>query len=398
MKLTVSPKDVQTLLERFIQVPHPQEDSASVKSFVKQEVRSSLPDDFFDHVTVAENGELVATKLFGNYEQSETGRENQPPLFLFLTYGATYPAGTMKDPYTPQVSHGGEWGYEEDVIRGRGLTEQVSSLAAAAAAMKTLASSTDWNGRPIELAFATTISGETGDHVSAENVIKMLRRSPTWTVVCVATNCQVGIGNKGRVDVHLKTQGKSSHSSAPENGKNALIDACKVIQVLGRESLPSHSELGNAALTPISIRSFPDSPHTIPDRCNVTFDRRLIPGENPEQVVRSIEQTLESYPELNVSVQRGKYMHPNQLDPHTSFCKTAVDAVKVNELNRTVVYQKSAQDAGYFTHIGSETLCLGPGDRRFAHTQVEVVPIRHVWEMAQAYFDIFLELGKSGTE
>ncbi|WP_423241376.1 M20 family metallopeptidase [Oceanobacillus zhaokaii] len=303
----------------------------------------------------------------------------------------------MKDPYTPQVLHGGEWGYEEDVIRGRGLTEQVASLAAATAAMNALATSQEWSGRPIELGFATTVSGETGDHASAEHVVSMLGRAPTWTVVCVATNCQVGIGNKGRVDVHLETQGKSSHSSAPENGKNALVDACKVIQVLGRETLPVHHELGNATLTPIAIRSFPESPHTIPDRCSVTLDRRLNPGEDPSQVIRSIERALEPFPELNISVQPGKYMYPNQLDPHSPLCLAAVDAVNSNDLNGITVYQKSAQDAGYFTHIGSETLCLGPGDRRFAHTEVEVVPIRHVQKMAQAYLDVLLTLGKGDS-
>ena len=43
-----------------------------------------------------------------------------------------------------------------------------------------------------------------------------------------------------------------------------------------------HPALGKATFAVNKIRSFPDSTHTIQDRCEIGVDRRLMPGEDPE--------------------------------------------------------------------------------------------------------------------
>ena len=52
----------------------------------------------------------------------------------------------------------------------------------------------------------------------------------------------------------------------------------------------SHPQLGKPSLTVNHIRSFPDSTHTVQDRCEFTLDRRLLPGEDPNAAFAEIER------------------------------------------------------------------------------------------------------------
>ena len=75
----------------------------------------------------------------------------------------------------------------------------------------------------------------------------------------------------------------------PWDGINAVDGARKVLERLDRLSLGNeHPGLGKATLTVTQIKSAPEISHTVPDSCRITLDRRLLPGDDPEMVLREI--------------------------------------------------------------------------------------------------------------
>src|SRR6202022_1866257 len=82
----------------------------------------------------------------------------------------------------------------------------------------------------------------------------------------------------------------------------------------------SHPQLGRQTLTVNHIRSFPDSTHTVQERCEFTLDRRLLPGEDPnaafaeiERIAREIEGLKDpvSGKSYAIDVRMGPYMYPS---------------------------------------------------------------------------------------
>ena len=54
----------------------------------------------------------------------------------------------------------------------------------------------------------------------------------------------------------------------------------------------SHPELGKVSLTPNAIESFPKATHTIQSECRIMFDRRLLPGDDPDKAIQQIKDEV----------------------------------------------------------------------------------------------------------
>ena len=89
------------------------------------------------------------------------------------------------------------------------------------------------------------------------------------------TGLKVTLGNRGRIDVLVTVKGAPCHSSRPWDGINAVTGATEAIRLLlSKVKLEgSHPQLGKPTLTVNHIRSFPESTHTVQDRCELTLDR-----------------------------------------------------------------------------------------------------------------------------
>src|SRR5262245_15285181 len=68
------------------------------------------------------------------------------------------------------------------------------------------------------------------------------------------------------------------------------------------------------------IRSFPDSTHTVQERCEFTLDRRLLPGDDPNEAFAEIERVAKEVERIEdpvsgksygVEVRLGPFMYPS---------------------------------------------------------------------------------------
>src|SRR5260370_26348808 len=111
-------------------------------------------------------------------------------------------------------------------VRGRGVSEQKGSLAAALAAVKAAADRLALRGR---LIFTVSTAGETGRHDAALSICDALGFTPRLAVIVIGTTSRVALANKGRVDAIITRRGNASHTRAPSVGVNAIDGARRVL-------------------------------------------------------------------------------------------------------------------------------------------------------------------------
>jgi acetylornithine deacetylase/succinyl-diaminopimelate desuccinylase-like protein len=62
-----------------------------------------------------------------------------------------------------------------------------------------------------------------------------------------------------------------------------------------------------------------------------------------------------------------------------------------------MVYSPSAFDQGYLNHVGIETCNYGPGEHRFAHTDLDMASVDRTFDAAKVFaFIILRHLGAEG--
>ena len=101
----------------------------------------------------------------------ELGPEGSDRSLMLMAYAMTHPASRMTDPYAGELIEGAGGAF----VRGRGVSEQKGSLAAALAAVKTAADRLTLRGR---LVFTVSTAGETGRHDAAISICDALGYQP----------------------------------------------------------------------------------------------------------------------------------------------------------------------------------------------------------------------------
>ena len=76
-----------------------------------------------------------------------------------------------------------------------------------------------------------------------------------------------------------------------------------------------HSGLGQATLTPTSMRSWPEATHTVQDEVRLVFDRRLLPGDDPQAVFAAVAAAADIGAPWSVETTFGPFMHPAEAAP-----------------------------------------------------------------------------------
>ena len=75
----------------------------------------------------------------------------------------------------------------------------------------------------------------------------------------------------------------------PELGENAIMKMVPILQGLDAmiPSLPKHPVFGTGNQV-VSMINSPNTPNSVPSWCEVTIDRRIVPGESAESVLEML--------------------------------------------------------------------------------------------------------------
>jgi succinyl-diaminopimelate desuccinylase len=262
---------------------------------------------------------------------------------------------------------------------GQGASQNKGALAAALTALRTLPSDLD---QPVWLTVNT--EGKSS-HDGSKRILDDLGVRVASGILAFGTDLRVSLGNRGRVDVKVTVEGKSSHSSQPWLGSNPIEDAADVVRNLRTLPLPDkHAVLGPVTATPYQFVCHPVSPHTIPTEVRLVVDRRLLPGESPAAAVEELRLHLAtSMPKAKLGVEFGEIMLPAMVSEDSPVVTALRTALSTRGLSGDLTFwSMNTFDAGYACSKGIPTVMFGPGRRRFAGAEMlgdDSVSIADMW-------------------
>lgn len=361
-------------LQRFVRFPSEQTDlhekDPQISRFIR-ECAAPLISDLGATFRYDQMGNLIV----------EAGPKSDGSL-LFVAYAMTHPAGRMPDPFDATIIDT-ERGL---AVRGRGVAEQKTALAALFGA---LAEALSRRALKRRLSVVLLTAGETGRHDAIASVMPELECKPDFAIVCIGTDNRIAIGNKGRIDFDVLVHGKASHSSAPWHGVNAITGAQKLLALLEDFDLgvAKHPHFGPATLTPTAIDSAPKATHTVPDRVQITFDRRLLPGEAPAKAFEAIRNAIRVPSPWTSECRLGPVMFPNEISTESWLMTRLKQAfAAAGHRNAEHFYCNFALDAGYLAQSGIQAVMLGPGEVDQFHSLEENVLISDLTMMGNVYY------------
>jgi acetylornithine deacetylase len=374
----VDEAELIALTQQLVRFPSPQtermEADPAVQAFIGTCVEPLL----------AERGLRGRRDRMGNLI-IEAGPADADRSLLIMTYAMNHPASTMRNPYGGELIEADG----ERAVRGRGVSEQKGALAAAIVATDRAQRGGNLRGR---LVFAVSSAGETGRHDAATAILEALGYTPGFAILGLGTNNRVSLGNKGRIDIEVTVLGKASHSSTPWAGVNAIDGARIVLDRLAALPLGSdrHPALGKATLTSTHIESRPLATHTVQNEVRLTFDRRLLPGQDPDRAFAQVEQALgEIVGPWTVTVHRGAYMYACEISRDGPLFRTIGAALsRAERPPPQTLYSHGALDAGFLVTRGCEATMWGPGRMEQFHSDEEYLLVDELVAGAQDYLSL----------
>jgi len=319
------------------------------------------------------------------------------PSLLVMAY-TTAQHGNYTDPALEGcIVDGRPYGVDGEVIIGKGTSQNKGALAATLGALRILAAAPS----PRRGSLIVIVNAESqSSHRCSINLFDGhgIRAGAGWLAI---GSPAIGIGHRGRVDVHVTIRGAATHSSQPELGKNAiwgLEEALHRLRAYKGTLTGRHPDLGGEQLEPYKLITGPIAPHTIPAEARLTLDRRVLPGTTPDEAVEQIRQALGTIPPYDVTVEQGAFHLPYQVSPdlpHVRALAAAYEAVRGRAPG--IGYVPYAFDAGYANYRGIPTVMFGPAAemRRLAGEDVlatEFIALAEVRDFTKIYAHALLSL------
>jgi acetylornithine deacetylase len=199
--------------------------------------------------------------------------------------------GMTIEPWTPTIRDGRLYGRGSCDVKG-GLTAMLGALVRLAEERAKLPAG-GVGPRPT-IVLACTVNEEHG-FSGAKGLIRLwseasggfLPRAPDGAIIAEPTQLKIVVAHKGMVRWRCHTHGRAAHSSNPAAGDNAIYRMARVVDLVeryGREMLPRQGEHPLCGRPTLSVGTITGGSgvNTVPDRCTIEIDHRLLPGDDPQ--------------------------------------------------------------------------------------------------------------------
>lgn len=243
--------------------------------------------------------------------------------------------------------------------------------------------------------------GEPLYYLCKENDIK-----PDFAIICEPSSLNLALGHKGRALIKVNIEGVSAHGSAPEKGVNAVYKMniiIKRVEELGKKFMEMKGEKGSLALTKIESEAV--SINAIPPKCSIYLDRRLIIGEDREFIAKEMDELLagtdatwEIYDEVGKSwtgenLVLHSFLPAWEIDKEHRLTKACISAFSELRGKEPKMFKWDFCTNGVATaKLGIQTIGIGPGDAKLAHTRDENCPVSEIIEAFEFYTNLMSHL------
>lgn len=301
---------------------------------------------------------------------------------MFEAHQDTVPTDNMTiDPFGAKIENGR--------LYGRGACDIKGGMASMLAAFARL--TRDKPKGAANVVMACTVDEEhtfTGVSKLVENGIKA-----DMAIIAEPTLLRIVHAHKGVVRWHMHTGGRSCHSSAPEQGINAIYRMGRLLVAIERFADKLRASRSDPLLGPptLSVGRIEGgtSVNTVPDRCRIEVDRRVIPGENPDDAPHELNAFLKN--EIDFPYETTKpWMSCPPLGPERSaeLIKRLGEAINAVAGSHQVCAVPYGTDASSIAAAGVPSVVFGPGDIAKAHTCDEWVPLDEVEQASEILYKL----------
>jgi putative selenium metabolism hydrolase len=343
----------------------------------------------FDQVTVDRYGSVIGLI-----------KGNRPgPAVLFDGHIDTVPVPDPEKwtypPFGAQVADG--------KLYGRGASDMKGAVAAMVCGAANFKNRTkgDFSGN---IYVAGVVHEECFEGVAAREISQAI--NPDFVVIGEASELNIKIGQRGRAEIVAETFGVPAHSANPEKGLNAIHLMMKLAQEIDKIVPPSHPTLGKGVnvMTDIISTPYPGA-SVVPSNCRATYDRRLLVGEDPQNVLEPLRKVVDELSKndpkfkTEISLAKGtEKCHTGEMifgerffpgwlfDENEAFIQKTLSGLKRMGLNPTLTHYSFCTNGSHYAgERGIKTLGFGPSHENLAHTIDEYILLDQLYLATEGY-------------
>ena len=297
------------------------------------------------------------------------GPRDAPSLMLNGHLDVVGVEGMIHEPFSAEV--------RGDRIYGRGSADMKGGVAAmcAAAVKGALADS----NRQI---LVTAVVDEEYESLGMRALLADGIRADA-AIITEPTRLAICPAHRGFVWMDIVVTGRAAHGSRYDIGVDAITHAGLLLAQLDklertRESGPLHQLLGRGSLHASTIQGGVGM-STYPELCNLSIERRTIPGELVEkatiEITDACARVKAMHPEFNARVTLRTAQLPSDVPVEAPVVRRLAGAIEREGAPVRIEGLSAWTDAALLNEAGIPTVCFGPGDIALAHAAEEFVPI-----------------------
>ncbi|SKC84965.1 M20 family metallopeptidase [Maledivibacter halophilus] len=296
------------------------------------------------------------------------------------------------DPFAAEIKDGAIW--------GRGAVDMKGPIASMLMTMVALKRS----GKRLkgDVIF-TGVIGEEERSEGSEYLVKSGLKAD-GAIVGEPSNYEYAIGHRGLEWLEIIIKGKAAHGGVPHLGVNAIEKAAKLIERIKDELYPKLAERYNEYMGP-SVMNFGvinggSQPSTVADTCSIKIDRRYVPGETVESVLKEYQDIIDSLKNEDTDFNAKIIRMPNNMltldhlylitSPDDPIVKTVRESIKeVIRKEPRITRRRGWTDAALLSNYGNiPTVVFGPGNILYSHTKDERIKISELVDAVDIYSKI----------
>ncbi len=287
---------------------------------------------------------------------------------------------------------------EAGMLHGRGAVDMKGSVASMAEAFLMLAES----GRQLKGSLVLTVVadeetlGDAGTQALADEGLL----HGDFAVVGEPTDLRVDVVERGVLWFDIIAHGKTSHGARPHLGVNAVEHMVDVAKAL-KDRIPpllkkrTHPLVSSPCMS-LNMFHGGEKSNVIPDSCTMRGDRRIIPGEKGDDVIRELEDIVKGFrtEENRMEFVAQKLVLPTETSADHPLVKTLLKNVEMVTGEKKSIGGKDGSTDAHIINakLGIPAVIFGPGDFTLCHRPNERISLKQLEQAAQIHFLTALEL------